>query len=76
MSSDWDDYTLHIKLRKHYQSIIGVSTLRFEVAYHISVLAGVHDSTNRETCRSGLQSYGIPSGHTPRQELLQHTGIP
>jgi hypothetical protein len=44
MPSDWDDYTLDIKLLKHYQSIIGVliwtvSTLRFDVAYHISVLA-------------------------------------
>ena len=44
MSSDWDDYTLDINLLKHCQSIIGVliwtvSTLRFDVAYHISVLA-------------------------------------
>ena len=44
MSSDWDDYTLDIKLLKHYQSIIGVliwtvSTLLFDVAYHNSVLA-------------------------------------
>ena len=54
MPSDWDDYTLDIKLLKHYQSIIGVllwtvSTLRFDVAYHISVLT-VHDKTDRETC--------------------------
>jgi hypothetical protein len=44
MPTDWDDYTLDIKLLKHYQSIIGViiwtvSTLRFDVACHISVLA-------------------------------------
>ena len=44
MPTDWDDYTLDTKLLKHYQSIIGVliwtvSTLRFDVAYHISVLA-------------------------------------
>ncbi len=41
--SDWDDYTLEIKLLKHYQNILGVliwtvSTLRFDVTYHISVL--------------------------------------
>ena len=24
MPSDWDDYTLDIKLLKHYQSIVGV----------------------------------------------------
>ena len=39
MLSDWDDYTLDIKLLKHYQSIIRVliwtvSTLRFDVVYH------------------------------------------
>jgi hypothetical protein len=44
MSSDWDDYTLDMKLLKHDLCIIGVliwtvSTLRFDVAYHISVLA-------------------------------------
>ena len=44
MPSDWDDYTLDIKLLKHYQSIMGVrirtvSTLRLDVVYHISVLA-------------------------------------
>jgi hypothetical protein len=42
MSSDWDDYALDIKLLKRYQSIIGVliwTTLSFDVAYHISVLA-------------------------------------
>ena len=44
MPTDWDDYTLDTKLLKHYQSIIGVliwtvSTLRFDVVYHISVLA-------------------------------------
>jgi hypothetical protein len=43
MNTDWDDYTLDMKLFKHYQSIIGVliwtvSTLWFDVAYHISVL--------------------------------------
>ena len=43
MPSDRDDYTLDIKLLKHYQNIIGVliwtvSTLRFDVAYQISVL--------------------------------------
>ena len=43
MSTDWDDYTLDMNLLKHYQSIIGVliwtvSTLRFDVAYHTSVL--------------------------------------
>jgi hypothetical protein len=42
--TDWDDYTLDMKVLKHYQSIIGVliwtvSTLRFDVAYHNSVLA-------------------------------------
>ena len=44
MSSDWYDYTLDIKLLKHWQNIIGVlvwtvSTLRFDVAYHNSVLS-------------------------------------
>jgi hypothetical protein len=44
MPTDWDDYTLDMKLLKHCQRIIGVliwtvSTLRFDVAYHISVLA-------------------------------------
>jgi hypothetical protein len=43
MSTNWDDYTLNMKLLKHYQSIIGVfiwtvSTLWFDVAYHFSVL--------------------------------------
>jgi hypothetical protein len=42
--TDWDDYTLDMNLFKHYRSIIGVliwtvSTLRFDVTYHISVLA-------------------------------------
>jgi hypothetical protein len=37
MPSDWDDYTVDMKLLKHYQSITGVliwtvSTLRFDVA--------------------------------------------
>jgi len=36
MPSDWDDYTLDIKLLKHYQIIIGVLIW---MAYHISVLA-------------------------------------
>jgi hypothetical protein len=44
MPTDWDDYTLDTKLLEHYQSNIGVliwtvSTLRFDVAYHISVLS-------------------------------------
>ena len=43
MPSGWDDYTLDIKLLQHYLSIMGVyirtvSTLRFDVSYHISVL--------------------------------------
>jgi hypothetical protein len=42
MPSDWDDYTLDIKLLKHYQSINGVlrdiwtvSTLRVDVALEL-----------------------------------------
>ena len=35
-----------------------------------------HDKTNRESCQIGIQSYGIPSGHTSLQDLLQHTSIP
>ena len=71
MPSDWDVYTLHIKLLKHYQIIIGVliwtvSTLRFDVAYHISVLT---QYMTRPT-ENGIQSYGLPSGYTPLQHLL------
>ena len=74
---DWDGYTPDIKLLKHYQSIIGViiwtvSTLRFDVAYHISA---VHDKTNREACKSAMKSYGLQSGYTSFQDLLQHTDI-
>ena len=36
----------------------------------------LHDKTNRDTCQSGVQRYGIPSGHTPLEDLLQHTSIP
>ena len=44
MPSDWDHYTLDIKLLKQHQSIMGVliwtvSTFRFDVVYHISVLS-------------------------------------
>ncbi len=35
-----------------------------------------HDKTYRESCRIGIPSYGIPSGHTQLQDLLQHTSIP
>ena len=36
----------------------------------------VHDKTDRESCQIGIQSYGLPSGYTPLQQLLQNTGIP
>jgi hypothetical protein len=36
----------------------------------------LHDKTNRDTCQSGVQSYGIPSVHTLLEDLLQHTSIP
>ncbi len=80
MTSDWDDYTLHIKLLKHYQSIIGVLIVHVntEVGCGLPYLRTgvVHDKTNRETCQSDIQSYGLPSGYTPLQHLIQNTGIP
>jgi len=56
MSSDWDDYNLDIKLLKHYQSIIGLSKLRFDVAYHISVLA---QYMTRPTEKVVKAAYGV-----------------
>ncbi len=82
MPSDWDDYTLDIKLLKHYQSIIGV-LISYGQFQHCGVMwltifwtGVVHDKTNREACKSGIQSYGLPSGHTSLQDPIQHTGIP
>jgi hypothetical protein len=61
MPSDWDDYTLDIKLLKHYQSIMGVhirtvSTLRLDVAYHISVLT---QGTTRPTEKVVESAYRV-----------------
>jgi hypothetical protein len=59
MPSDWDDYTLDIRLLKHYQSIIGVliwTTLRFDVAYHISVLT---QYTTRPTEKLVKEAYRV-----------------
>jgi hypothetical protein len=61
MPSDWDDYTLDIKLLKHYQSIMGVrirtvSTLRLDVVYHISVLA---QGTTRPTEKVVESAYRV-----------------
>jgi hypothetical protein len=52
------DYTLDMKLLKHYQSIIGVliwtvSTLRFDVAYYISVLAQYMTRPTEKLVKSG-----------------------
>jgi len=56
--SHWDDYTLDMKILKHYQSIIGlliwtVSTLRFDVAYHISVLVQYMTRPTEKLVKSG-----------------------
>ena len=63
MSSDWDDYTLDIKLLKHYQNIIGVliwtvSTLRF----HISVLAQYMTRPTEKLVKSAYRVMGYLVG--------------
>ena len=69
MSSDWDDYTLDIKLLKHYQSIIGaliwtVSTLRFDMAYHISVLAQYMTRPTEKLVKAAYRVMGYLVGTT------------
>jgi hypothetical protein len=71
------DYTLDMKILKHYQSIIGV------LIWTVSTLVWcglpyfrtdtIHDKTNRKSCQSGIQSYVRNTyGHTPLQHLLQN----
>jgi hypothetical protein len=91
--TDWDDYTLDMKLLKHYQSIIGVliwtvSTLLFDVVYHISVLAQYMTRPTVKLVRVSyrVMSYLVGTPHfnicyltpvfcIPLQHLLQDTGV-
>ena len=75
--SDWDDYTLDVKLLKHYQSIIGVliwtvSTLRFDVAYHISVLAQYMTRPTEKLVKSAYRVMGYLVG-TPNCKICYNT---
>ncbi len=36
----------------------------------------VHDKTHRETCQNGIQSYELPSGHTPLNIWYKTPDIP
>ena len=77
MPSDWDDYTLDIKLLKHYQSIIGVliwtvSTLRFDVAYHFSVLAQYMTRPTEKLVKAAYRVMGYLVG-TPHFNICYKT---
>jgi hypothetical protein len=72
MSSDWDDYTLDIKLLKHYQSIIGVSNLRFDVANHISVLAQYMTRRTENLVQAAYRVVGYLVG-TPHFKICYNT---
>ena len=77
MTSDWDDYTLDIKVLKHYQSIMGVrirtvSTLRFDVAYHISVLAQGTTRPTEKVVKSAYKVMGYQSWD-PHSTMLTST---
>jgi hypothetical protein len=65
--SHWDDYTLDMKILKHYQSIIGlliwtVSTLRFDVAYHFSVLVQYMTRPTEKLVKSAYRVIGYLVG--------------
>ena len=65
--SDCDDYTLDTKLLKYYQGIIGVliwtvSTLRFDVAYHISVLVQYMTRPTENLVKSAYRVMGYLVG--------------
>ncbi len=77
MSSDWDDYTLDIKLLNHYQSIIGVmiwtvSTSRFDVAYHISVLTQYITGPTEKLVKTAYRVMGYLVG-TPDFKICYNT---
>ena len=63
-------------LPKHHRSAhMDSSNMEIWCVPHLCAGA-IYDKTNRETCQSGVQSYGIPSVHTLLEDLLQHTSIP
>jgi hypothetical protein len=72
MSSDWDDYTLDIKLLKHYQSITGVLKLRFDVAYHISVLAQYMARRTEKLAQEAYRVMGYLVGTTTSRSVTTH----
>ncbi len=83
VSSDWDGYTLDIKLLKHYQSIIGVliwTEFQYWDLLWVTISPYCRNTWQDQQRnlsklnKSGIQGYGIPSGSL--QDLLQHTDIP
>jgi hypothetical protein len=62
MPSDRGDYTLDIKILKHYQSILSAhmdsSNMEIWCVPHLCAGA-IYDKRNRETCQSGVQSFEI-----------------
>jgi hypothetical protein len=58
MPSDWDDYTLDIKVLKHNQIIMSIhmDSLKIAVSCGLPYLraGAVPDKTNRETCQSSI----------------------
>ena len=82
MTSDWDDYTLHIDLLKHYQSIIGV--LIWTVCQHWGLMCltmfpywhSTWQDQQINLSKRHIELWPTTSGYTPLQHVLQNTDIP